>query len=251
VVYLRQPPPGGVSARRALEREVERRTREAQALQRANAALQAQIVAAQQRALAGSDDSGLAARALTLSLVSGELPVAGPGLRITVNDSAAAAQRGGGAEPRQDAAPEEGRVLDRDLQVLVNGLWAVGAEAIAINAQRLSPRAAIRAAGQAIFVDYRPLVPPYVIEAIGDGPAMESAFAQHLAGQYLRGLQNNFGVRATIARQDRLRLAGAAAITLRHARSAPATRGGPGQTASPPVATGPTPATSPSRKGTP
>ena len=48
-------------------------------------------------------------------------------------------------------------MLDRDLQVIVNGLWAAGAEAIAVNGQRLTACSAIRSAGEAILVDFRPL----------------------------------------------------------------------------------------------
>ena len=39
------------------------------------------------------------------------------------------------------------RVLDVDLQGVVNGLWASGAEAIAVNGQRLTGLTTIRAAG--------------------------------------------------------------------------------------------------------
>ena len=42
-------------------------------------------------------------------------------------------------------------------------LWQSGAEAIAINGQRLTSFSAIRAAGDAILVDNRPLVPPYTV----------------------------------------------------------------------------------------
>ena len=44
-------------------------------------------------------------------------------------------------------------MLDPDLQKLVNGLWAAGAEAISINGQRLTNLSAIREAGEAITVN--------------------------------------------------------------------------------------------------
>ena len=49
----------------------------------------------------------------------------------------------------------------------MNGLWSVGAEAIAVNGQRLTAQSAIRSAAGAILVNYRPLKPPYRVEAIG------------------------------------------------------------------------------------
>ena len=59
-------------------------------------------------------------------------------------------------------------VADSDLAKLVDGLWEAGAEAIAINDQRLNPLGAIRNIGKAIHVNTVPLSPPYVVRAIGD-----------------------------------------------------------------------------------
>src|SRR5665811_2130426 len=53
---------------------------------------------------------------------SGALGVSGPGLVIELDD-------GEVTDPEDDAA----RVQDIDLQIVTNGLWAAGAEAIAIN----------------------------------------------------------------------------------------------------------------------
>ena len=57
---------------------------------------------------------------------------------------------------------------DGDLQLVVNALWAAGAEAISINGQRLGPTTAIRFAGEAVLVDFRPVTNPYEVSAIGD-----------------------------------------------------------------------------------
>ena len=56
VVELRQPQPGGVAARKALESEIQRRTQQADAAQHANDVLRAQLAAAQSRSLAGAGD---------------------------------------------------------------------------------------------------------------------------------------------------------------------------------------------------
>ena len=70
------------------------------------------------------------------ALQAGATPVVGEGVVLTLND------------PPLSADSEEGdRVLARDLQVIVNGLWAHGAEAIAINEQRLTSTSTIRFAG--------------------------------------------------------------------------------------------------------
>ncbi len=66
------------------------------------------------------------------------------------------------------AQTADGRVADTDLRVLVNGLWEAGAEAIAINGQRITATSAIRSAGSAITVNYTSLIPPYRVVVLGD-----------------------------------------------------------------------------------
>ena len=86
-----------------------------------------------------------------------------------------------------------------DLQIVSNGLWAAGAEAISINGQRLTTRSAIRFAGQAILVDFRPLVRPYVVTAIGDAKALQSSFGSSPTGSYLKSLEDNYGIPVAIS----------------------------------------------------
>src|SRR5262249_1477858 len=52
-------------------------------------------------------------------------------------------------------------------QLVVNSLFACGAEAIAINDNRVVAVTPIRAAGATIVVNYRPVSSPYRIVAIG------------------------------------------------------------------------------------
>ncbi len=73
-----------------------------------------------------------------------------------------------------------------------------GAEAISINGQRLTALSAIRSAGQAILVDFRPLSPPYVISVVGDPDPMQALFANGSGGRYLRSLSDNFQIPSTI-----------------------------------------------------
>ena len=88
------------------------------------------------------------------------------------------------------------------MQRVVNGLWESGAEAVAINGQRLTALSAIRAAGDAILVDNKPLVPPYTVLAVGDGERLSTAFQDSADGQYLHVLQENYGIRTSISAQD-------------------------------------------------
>jgi uncharacterized protein YlxW (UPF0749 family) len=212
VAELRRPQPGQIAGRAALEQEISRRTARADATQVRIQQLGARIAAAQQQLLTRAGDAELAAQAQRLASAAGESPVTGPGLEITVHT-------GGPSTPSDAADPrvptsDTGRVLDRDLQVIVNGLWAAGAEAVAINGRRLTAVSAIRSAGEAILVDFRPLVPPYVVQAVGDPTALQSGFAGDMAGSYVQLLRNNYGVDVEIASAQRLTLPGAGTFRL-------------------------------------
>lgn len=59
-------------------------------------------------------------------------------------------------------------VTDKDLQAVVNLLWAVGAEAISVNDQRIVSSSSIRVASGVIGVNYQRVSGPYRITALGD-----------------------------------------------------------------------------------
>jgi uncharacterized protein YlxW (UPF0749 family) len=94
---------------------------------------------------------------------SGMSRVAGPGLRVTFDDAGGACR----GVQQQDC-----RIQDTDLQLAVNTLFALGAEAVSVNGERVIATTAIRNAGRAILVNYRVLTPPYVVEAVGDANAL-------------------------------------------------------------------------------
>ncbi|WP_232311865.1 DUF881 domain-containing protein [Janibacter melonis] len=156
-----------------------------------------------------------------LRVADGGVAVTGPGLRVVVDDAEGTGADGDGDARSQTS--DDGRVQSRDLQVLVNALWASGAEAVAVNGQRLTSRSAIRFAGDAILVNFRPLTRPYTIEAVGDPQAMQSRFAAGPGGAYLTGLQQNFGIATSSGTVDSMTLPSVVSTTLRNAR--PATGG--------------------------
>ena len=127
-------------------------------------------------------------------LLTGAIPATGPGLRIVADDEANG-QAGSG-----------GTILDVDLQVMVNGLWQAGAEAISINGNRLGSLSAIRTAGRAITVNYNSLIPPYVVTAIGDPDTLEAAFAETPGGQAWFDLETNYGIQFDMDTVDQVTL---------------------------------------------
>ncbi|MEU6112782.1 DUF881 domain-containing protein [Streptomyces albidoflavus] len=149
-----------------------------------------------------------------VGLLSGSTAVHGPGLKLVVDDAKGSDTGGGG--PRESAGfSDTGRLRDRDMQRIVNGLWQSGAEAVSINGQRLTALSAIRAAGDAILVDNKPLGPPYTVLAVGDGQRLADRFQGSSDGQYLAVLRENFGIRTKITAEDEVRLPAAPSVSVR------------------------------------
>ena len=136
----------------------------------------------------------------------GTVAVSGPGVVVIVDDA-----HGSDNDARD-------RVLDLDLQILVNGLWQSGAEAISINGHRLSALTAIRSAGEAITVDYRSLNRPYRVEAIGDPRTLPASFALTSAGAWWSDLARNRGMTYSLTSADSLTLGADPGMVLRYAR---------------------------------
>ena len=220
VVVLRAPTPATLKARELLVQQYRDRAAANDATKRRIAADLDAVRKAQDRAL-GAGDPVAAANAARLASAAGDVPVRGPGVVVQLDDAPGSRGGGANADPRGDSSSSDGRVFDRDLQTIVNGLWAAGAEAVAVNGQRLTALSAIRSAGEAILVDYRPLVPPYRVEAIGDPDDLQTSFAASTAGAYLQSLQDNFGVSASIEAKSSLTLPGSGSLALRKASPSP------------------------------
>ena len=134
-------------------------------------------------------------------LNTGYAVVHGPGLRITV-----------------DSAPDadvDSEVRDEDLATLVDGLWEAGAEAIAINDQRLHLLGGIRNTNRAIHVNGRPVNAPYVVSVIGDVRTLQARLLQTSQGVEWFALVNGLGFVYDAENVDDIRLPAAPERTLR------------------------------------
>jgi uncharacterized protein YlxW (UPF0749 family) len=196
-------------------------------------------------ALATSETGDRVARQLQqLEEAAALVPVRGPGITVELGDAA-----GGQLDPATgdritDSPEDSGRLRDRDLQSVVNALWAAGAEAVSVNHERLAPTTTIRAAGEAILVDLFPLASPYTIEAIGNPDTLLPRFADSGAARRYQSLVSVYGIRFGVHRSPGLQLRAATGTEVRYARpleeanAAPATgasRRPPGSGASPSV----------------
>jgi uncharacterized protein YlxW (UPF0749 family) len=142
------------------------------------------------------------------------VPVTGPGLLVTMANAESDADDdpvGGGTEDASE------KVRDGYLQVVVNALWAAGAEAISINDQRFGATSAIRFAGEAVLVDFRPVMNPYEIRAIGDPDTLAARFLASPEVVALAGISESFDLRFDFAKEDELTLPAASTLELRSA----------------------------------
>ncbi|MEU1031681.1 DUF881 domain-containing protein [Streptomyces mirabilis] len=201
--------------RQELIDRVERETAAADKLESGVDTLRDDVSARQNEALKKQGGSG---QADLVGVLSGAVAVHGPGVKLVVDDAKEATE-GGDGNPRETSGfSDTGRVRDRDMQRVVNGLWESGAEAVSINGQRLTALSAIRAAGDAILVDNKPLVPPYTVLAVGDGERLSTRFQNSADGLYLHALQENYGIRTAISVEKDVQLSAAPSVIVRTAQ---------------------------------
>jgi uncharacterized protein YlxW (UPF0749 family) len=141
----------------------------------------------QQDILNASAAEGAVAELDRLSAVAATTELTGPGVIVTIDDA-----------PDAEAGSLN-RVLDRDLQDIVNALWRSGATGVAVNDQRLTEATAIRAAGEAILVNYQPLTRPYRVQAVGSSTtgSEDSALTS-----LLEGLARDYGLVTEVSTGD-------------------------------------------------
>jgi uncharacterized protein YlxW (UPF0749 family) len=147
----------------------------------------------------------LSTRLDRLGTAAGSIPLTGPGLRIQVDDG-----------PTDVEDPQV--VLDTDLQKLVNGLWTSGAEAVAVNGQRITGLSAIRIAGDAVTVNYRSLSRPYVVTALGDPTDLAARFVESEGGTWWLNLKSIYDLEFEMTTEEELTVPAAPDYSLRHAQ---------------------------------
>jgi uncharacterized protein YlxW (UPF0749 family) len=200
-------------ARAELIGQIQDRRSEVDAMTAQATTLQGQLTDLEGEQL-GND--ALANRTRELATQVGAVPMHGPGFTLTLDD---APTSGSGDAADNGGQADQGKVLAKDLQYVTNALWESGAEAVSINGKRLTATSAIRFAGSALVVDYRPLTRPYVVTALGDPKRFPAAFADGAGGTYLSTLRNTFGIRVDTEVSDDLTVPAAVGLTTRYARS--------------------------------
>ena len=217
VAQARLVAPGVSAAQRVLAASVRSEESATSELTARRNALTVQRDDIQRRALA-DDAAGqrLLANLDQLSLAAASTPVTGPGLSVTVTDPGLGPNLSDVSKQR--VAGSQQIILDRDLQLVVNSLWASGAEAISVGGVRIGPNVTIRQAGGAILVDNNPVSSPYAVLAIGPPHSMQDVFGNSPGLRRLRLLEASYGVGVNVSARDDLSLPAGAVRDVKFAR---------------------------------
>ncbi|MFV2114549.1 DUF881 domain-containing protein [Micromonospora sp. LOL_025] len=199
--------PGRSQARSGLVEQIKQRETETDRLSVRADELRAEVARQRAAALGGSE----AARLHQLEAGTGLGRVRGDGVVVRLAD----APQNQDAVTGADVGPS--RVIYSDLQGVANDLWAAGAEAIAINGQRLTAMSTIRSAGQAILVDFRPVTGPYEVSAIGPG-SMRDRYEDSRSALTMRKVAEDTGLSFGVREAEDLTLPAAPDPRLRYAQ---------------------------------
>lgn len=184
------------ATRAALLGQIGRAQQVAAGLESTTARLRSTTTLARAQQLARSSAGArLVRQQAALELATAGVAVTGPGITVRITDGTSASA---------------GRVLDTELQAVANALWSAGADAIAVNGQRLGPGTAIRTAGDTILVGFRPVLSPYVVAAIGDRNALQTGYAASNAAVVLAAREQLDGGSVTVSSAAAVHLPAAA-----------------------------------------
>jgi len=111
-----------------------------------------------------------------LQVLAGATPVTGEGLIITLDDNKK------GKDSLSDVDPNWFIIHSTDILRLINELKNAGAEAIAVNGQRIVTTSEVRCVGNTIMINTTRMSPPYQVEAIGNPAVLKKALLENGRG---------------------------------------------------------------------
>ncbi|MBM6405919.1 DUF881 domain-containing protein [Phycicoccus sp. CSK15P-2] len=131
----------------------------------------------------------LEAEAAAISSVAGRTEVAGPAVRVSLDDAKLV-----GGEVPEGKGPDDYVIHQQDVQAVVNALWSGGAEAMMLQDQRVVSTSAVRCVGNTLILQGRVYSPPYVVTAIGDPVRMRESLARDEQVDILRQWSVAYGL---------------------------------------------------------
>jgi uncharacterized protein YlxW (UPF0749 family) len=130
---------------------------------------------------------------LTLQQIrAGLIDVRGPGVQVILDDG----QRPSGV------SEEDILVHDYDLRDVISVLWLAGAEAIAVNGERVANATSIYCVGSTVLVNDTRMSPPYQVNAIGDPVRLQDHLRNPGYLVDLRERSQRFGLQMDVVRVE-------------------------------------------------
>ncbi len=131
-------------------------------------------------------------------MLAGMVALTGPGVQVILDDSNV-------KTIPQGEDPAHYLIHDYDLRDVVSLLWQVGAEAIAIDDERVVASTSIYCVGSTILVNETRMSPPYKIVAIGP-PSMEDALNSQARLQNLKQDVRQYSIQLKISQSKELKI---------------------------------------------
>ena len=129
---------------------------------------------------------------------AGLLPLTGSGLVLQLSDSTL---------PIPDGASEaDYLVTARDIRTVVDELWLAGAEAIAINTERVTISTGILDIGHSVLVNQAYLAPPYQVAAIGPADLLDQLGLSQGWREFVETRRGRFGLEIGYIESDRVEI---------------------------------------------
>jgi uncharacterized protein YlxW (UPF0749 family) len=145
-------------------------------------------------------------------IAAGLIPLTGTGMVLQLEDSQAPVPAG--------ASQADYLVGSRDIRSVVEELWLAGAEAVAINSERLTSTTAIIDIGSSLLVNSAYLAPPYQVTALGPTDLYERLSRSPGFIDFVRTRAESYGIRLSFAEPETIDMpAFAGTVTLRYSRS--------------------------------
>lgn len=171
-------------------------------LQREQDRLKAQIVDLREQ-IQGLEEQGQGTTAIVRELndsleqariAAGLIPLTGTGLVLRLADSTEAVPA--------DANQSDYLVSARDIRTVIDELWVAGAEAIAVNGERVTTSTGVLDIGHSILVNSAYLAPPYQVSAIGPTDLLDQLGLSQGWREFIQARRGTFGLDIAFAEPE-------------------------------------------------
>lgn len=144
-------------------------------------------------------------------IAAGLIPLTGTGIVLQLDDSQVPVPAG--------ASQADYLVGSHDIRSAVEELWIAGAEAIAINGERVTTTTAIIDIGPSLLVNSAYLAPPYQVTALGPTDLYDRLSRSPGFIDFVRARAEEYGIRLSFAEPGTVDMpAFAGTVTLRYSR---------------------------------